>query len=66
MAIAVAEGALDEVAEHRGGFRRRWYRTPAFVAGVLILVEALAAFDLETVRVSERDILWGAALELLE
>jgi len=37
MAIAVAEGALDEVAEHRGGFRRRWYRTPAFVAGVLIL-----------------------------
>jgi len=37
MAIAVAEGALDEVAEHRGGFRRRWYRTPSFVAGVLIL-----------------------------
>jgi peptide/nickel transport system permease protein len=37
MAIAVAEGALDEVAEHRGGFRRRWYRTPAFVAGLLIL-----------------------------
>ena len=37
MAIAVAEGALDEVAEHRGGFRRRWYRTPAFVAGVLIV-----------------------------
>jgi peptide/nickel transport system permease protein len=37
MAMAVAEGALDEVAEHRGGFRRRWYRTPAFVAGVLIL-----------------------------
>ena len=37
MAIAIAEGALDEVAEHRGGFRRRWYRTPSFVAGVLIL-----------------------------
>ncbi|HXD70325.1 MAG TPA: ABC transporter permease [Gaiellales bacterium] len=37
MAIAVAEGAVDEVAEHRGGFRRRWYRTPSFVAGVLIL-----------------------------
>ena len=37
MAIAVAEGALDEVAEHRGGFRRRWYRTPSFVAGVIIL-----------------------------
>ena len=25
------------VAEHRRGFRRRWYRTPTFVAGVLIL-----------------------------
>jgi len=43
MAIAVAEGALDEVAEHRGGFRRRWYRTPAFVAGVLILGTIVAA-----------------------
>jgi peptide/nickel transport system permease protein len=37
MAIAVAEGAVEEVAEHRGGFRRRWYRTPSFVAGILIL-----------------------------
>jgi len=37
MAIAVAEGAIDEVAEHRGGFRRRWYRTPSFVAGLLIV-----------------------------
>ncbi len=37
MAIAVAEGAIEEVAEHRGGFRRRWYRTPSFVAGILIL-----------------------------
>jgi len=37
MAIAVAESAVDEVAEHRGGFRRRWYRTPSFVAGILIL-----------------------------
>src|SRR6476646_3011968 len=37
MAIAVAEGAVEEVAEHRGGFRRRWYRTPSFVAGVLML-----------------------------
>jgi peptide/nickel transport system permease protein len=37
MAIAVAEGAIDEVSEHRGGFRRRWYRTPSFVAGILIV-----------------------------
>jgi exopolyphosphatase / guanosine-5'-triphosphate,3'-diphosphate pyrophosphatase len=40
-------------------------RAPTIVAGVLILIEVLAAFGLETVRVSERDILWGAALELL-
>jgi exopolyphosphatase / guanosine-5'-triphosphate,3'-diphosphate pyrophosphatase len=40
-------------------------RAPTIVAGVLILIEALAAFGLQTVRVSERDILWGAALELL-
>jgi len=37
VAIAVAEGAIDEVAEHRGGFRRRWYRTPSFVAGIVIV-----------------------------
>ena len=42
MAIAVAEGAVDEVAEHRGGFRRRWHRTPSFVAGVLILGTVVA------------------------
>ena len=37
MAIAVAEGVAEAVSEHRGGFRRRWYRTPSFVAGVLIV-----------------------------
>jgi exopolyphosphatase/guanosine-5'-triphosphate,3'-diphosphate pyrophosphatase len=40
-------------------------RAPTIVAGVLILIEALEAFALGHVRVSERDILWGAALELL-
>jgi peptide/nickel transport system permease protein len=36
--IAVAEGLTEPlVAEHRSGFRRRWYRTPAFVAGILIV-----------------------------
>jgi exopolyphosphatase/guanosine-5'-triphosphate,3'-diphosphate pyrophosphatase len=40
-------------------------RAPTIVAGVLILIEALNAFGLGHVRVSERDILWGAALELL-
>ena len=39
MAIAVAEGAdrRRSSTEHRGGFRRRWYRTPSFVAGILIV-----------------------------
>jgi peptide/nickel transport system permease protein len=33
-AEAFAEAA---VVEHRSGFRRRWYRTPSFVAGISIL-----------------------------
>lgn len=33
-AAAVAEAAI---VEHRRGFRRRWYRTPSFVAGSSIL-----------------------------
>ena len=38
MGVAVAESLGEAVAtEHRGGFRRRWYRTPSFVAGLLIL-----------------------------
>jgi peptide/nickel transport system permease protein len=37
MAIAIADGVADEVSEHRGGFRRRWYRTPSFVAGIIIV-----------------------------
>jgi exopolyphosphatase / guanosine-5'-triphosphate,3'-diphosphate pyrophosphatase len=41
-------------------------RAPTIVAGILILIEALRAFDLGLVQVSERDILWGAALELLQ
>jgi peptide/nickel transport system permease protein len=34
LAEAVTEAAL---IEHRRGFRRRWYRTPAFVAGISVL-----------------------------
>jgi exopolyphosphatase/guanosine-5'-triphosphate,3'-diphosphate pyrophosphatase len=37
-------------------------RAPTIVAGVIILLEALAAFGLDAVEVSERDILWGVAL----
>lgn len=41
-------------------------RAPTIVAGVLILIEVLALFDLERLEVSEHDILQGAALELLD
>ena len=39
-------------------------RAPTIVAGVVVLTRALAAFGLTEVEVSDRDILWGAALEL--
>jgi peptide/nickel transport system permease protein len=43
MTVAVAEGLTETLAvEHRGGFRRRWYRTPSFVAGILILGTIIA------------------------
>ena len=46
MTIAVAEGLTESLAvEHRGGFRRRWYRTPSFVAGVLIKKGVQAAAE---------------------
>jgi peptide/nickel transport system permease protein len=35
---AAAETLVEAaLVEHRGGFRRRWYRTPSFVAGLSIL-----------------------------
>jgi exopolyphosphatase/guanosine-5'-triphosphate,3'-diphosphate pyrophosphatase len=37
-------------------------RAPTIVAGVIVLLEALRAFGLESVEVSEHDILRGAAL----
>jgi exopolyphosphatase/guanosine-5'-triphosphate,3'-diphosphate pyrophosphatase len=38
-------------------------RAPTIVAGVAILIEVLDAFGLDRFEVSERDILWGAAIE---
>lgn len=38
-------------------------RAPTIVAGAVILVDAMRAFGLETMRVSEADILHGAALD---
>ena len=38
-------------------------RAPTIVAGIVILVQAMRAFGLTEIEVSEHDILWGAALE---
>jgi exopolyphosphatase/guanosine-5'-triphosphate,3'-diphosphate pyrophosphatase len=38
-------------------------RAPTIVAGTVILLEVLGAFALDGVEVSERDILWGVALD---
>jgi peptide/nickel transport system permease protein len=37
MAVAAEVFTEAQLVEHRRGFRRRWYRTPSFVAGVTIL-----------------------------
>ena len=36
-------------------------RAPTIVAGTVVLLEVLGAFELDAVEVSERDILWGVA-----
>jgi exopolyphosphatase/guanosine-5'-triphosphate,3'-diphosphate pyrophosphatase len=41
-------------------------RAPTIVAGVVVLCEALRTFELDETRVSERDILWGVALDVAE
>ena len=41
-------------------------RAPTIVAGVVVLTRVLAAFGLDAVEVSDRDILWGVALGLAE
>jgi exopolyphosphatase / guanosine-5'-triphosphate,3'-diphosphate pyrophosphatase len=41
-------------------------RAPTIVAGVVILVEAMRAFGLERIAVSEHDILYGAAIALAD
>jgi exopolyphosphatase/guanosine-5'-triphosphate,3'-diphosphate pyrophosphatase len=39
-------------------------RAPTIVAGMILLSEALRAFELDSVEVSEHDILFGGALRL--
>jgi exopolyphosphatase / guanosine-5'-triphosphate,3'-diphosphate pyrophosphatase len=56
----LASVTLEERASVRGLDPAR---APTIVAGVVVLCEALRAFGLEETRVSERDILWGVALD---
>jgi len=51
------------LAERRGVTGLDPNRAPTIVAGTVVLLEALGAFGLDAVEVSERDILWGVALD---
>lgn len=59
MLSRLASAPLAERAEITGLHPER---APTIVAGVVILVEAMRAFDLERVQVSEADILYGTAI----
>jgi exopolyphosphatase/guanosine-5'-triphosphate,3'-diphosphate pyrophosphatase len=69
----LGRGTLDALLERLAGLplaERRQVtglhpdRAPTIVAGVVVLTQALDAFGLDRVEVSDRDILWGVALEL--
>jgi exopolyphosphatase/guanosine-5'-triphosphate,3'-diphosphate pyrophosphatase len=63
MLSRLAATPLGERTEIRGLHADR---APTIVAGVVTLVEAMRAFDLERITVSEHDILYGAAIALSE
>ena len=60
--LLLARLAAMRLAERRRVVGLHPDRAPTIVAGVVILLEALRAFDLDRIEVSERDILWGAAI----
>jgi exopolyphosphatase/guanosine-5'-triphosphate,3'-diphosphate pyrophosphatase len=65
---ATLQGQLERLAalpnrERRAVTGLHPDRAPTIVAGVVILIEVLDAFGLGAVTASERDILWGIALE---
>jgi exopolyphosphatase/guanosine-5'-triphosphate,3'-diphosphate pyrophosphatase len=59
----LARLAALTLAERRGVTGLDPARAPTIVAGVVILLEVLGAFGLDAVEISERDILWGVALD---
>ena len=69
----LSRATLDALLERLAGMpleRRREVRglhpdrAPTIVAGVVVLSRVLEAFGLGEVEISDRDILWGVALEL--
>jgi exopolyphosphatase/guanosine-5'-triphosphate,3'-diphosphate pyrophosphatase len=68
LSVEVLRGQLDRLASVALRERRRVTglhpdRAPTIVAGVAILLEVLGAFDLDSAQISERDILWGVAID---
>jgi exopolyphosphatase / guanosine-5'-triphosphate,3'-diphosphate pyrophosphatase len=59
----VAQLAALKVAERRGVTGLHPDRAPTIVAGAVIMLESMRAFDLAEIEVSESDILHGAALD---
>jgi exopolyphosphatase/guanosine-5'-triphosphate,3'-diphosphate pyrophosphatase len=71
MSVQTLRTQLDELSSLTLAERRRVTglnpdRAPTIVAGVAILLEVVGAFGLEQITVSDRDILWGVALEAVE
>ena len=67
--LGTVELLLARLADMREEARRRVVglnpdRAPTIVAGMILLGEAMRAFGLEHVEVSEHDILYGGALRL--
>lgn len=60
--LLLARLAAMDVEERRAVPGLHPDRAPTIVQGVLLLIEAMRAFDLDAVEVSEHDILRGAAL----
>jgi exopolyphosphatase/guanosine-5'-triphosphate,3'-diphosphate pyrophosphatase len=63
MALARLAGMTEAERRHVKGLHPD--RAPTIVAGVILLTQAMLAFGLDEVEVSEHDILHGAALDLV-
>jgi exopolyphosphatase / guanosine-5'-triphosphate,3'-diphosphate pyrophosphatase len=69
LTLATVELLLARLADMDEHDRRRVVglvpdRAPTIVAGMILLAEAMRAFELEQIEVSEHDILYGGALRL--